>query len=512
MQSKAQVLMSTSAKPKMDLPRDLGPSALLEAIIHSSEDAIITKNLDGIITSWNPAAQRIFGYAPEEIVGGSVLRLIPEYLKYEEPEILRKLRAGEQIDHYETRRLTKDRGEIVVSLTISPILNEAGQVVGASKIARDITAQKLADIARFRLAAIVESADDAIVSKDLNGTVTSWNQAAERIFGYTEQEMIGRSILTLIPPELHHEEAMIIDKIRHGERVEHYESTRVAKSGKKLDVSLTISPLRDANGIVIGASKIARDVSERKLLEEKVVQAEKLAASGKMAATIAHEINNPLEAVLNLVYLAKLNTLDSETRTFLSAAEGELERLAHIAKQTLGFYREQNAAASVSLPQLVRDALRIYESKLSGANIEIRTMFEACPEIVVRRGELLQVISNLITNAAYAMPSGGRLSFRLESDPHAGRAGLCLRIEDTGIGIPAENLGRVFEPFFTTRNSIGTGIGLWVARQFIEGHGGTIDVQSSTRPEDHGTRFNIWLPLETLYSHQASTDRAERIQ
>lgn len=478
------------------------PAALLEAIIQSSDDAIITKDLNGIVTSWNPAAQRIFGYRPNEMIGQSILRLIPSYLQHEETEILRKLRRGEQIKHFETTRVTREGREIIVSLTISPVRNEEGVVIGVSKIARDITEQRTADFARFRLAAIVESADDAIVSKDLNGTITTWNRAAERIFGYTEQEMIGRPVLTLIPPELHPEEDVILEKIRSGQRVEHYESTRVTKSGKRIDVSLSISPLRDASGRIIGASKIARDITERKLLEQKVVQAEKIAASGKMAATIAHEINNPLEAVLNLIYLAKVSSGDSQVKGYLGAAEGELERLAHIAKQTLGFYREQNAAVSVSLPQLVADALRIYDSKLRGGRIEVRTSFESAPEIIARRGELLQVISNLITNSAYAMPSGGRLCFGVANEVRGEARGLTLTVEDTGSGILPENLKRVFEPFFTTRDEVGTGIGLWIAKKFIDGHDGSIEVQSSTDPDAHGTRFTIWLPFDNPYCRE----------
>src|SRR5947207_1472635 len=150
------------------------------------------------------------------------------------------------------------------------------------------------------VAAIVESSDDAILSKDLTGKIMSWNPAATRILGYTREEIVGSSILRIIPKELHHEEATILGKIRAGERIDHYETVRITKSGERLDVSLSISPIRDGSGKVVGASKILRDISAKKRSEASLLQAEKIAAAGRMAATIAHEVNNPLEAVINL--------------------------------------------------------------------------------------------------------------------------------------------------------------------------------------------------------------------
>ena len=230
------------------------------------------------------------------------------------------------------------------------------------------------------------------------------------------------------------------------------------------------------------------------------MQAEKLSASGRMAASIAHEINNPLEAVLNLIYLARSNSSDPEVMSYLSTAESELVRLSHIAKQTLGFYREQNSAAMVSLTELVGEVLKIYNSKLQEAGVKVETCFASAREVVVRKGELMQVISNLVTNAMYAMTPGGTLRVTTEDGVCEGREAVVLVIEDNGRGIPAENLQKVFEPFFTTRGTIGTGIGLWVAKQFIGGHSGTIEVESRTDVVSHGTKFRISLPLENSYA------------
>lgn len=494
-------MFTDSNLPKEDQSPLDRSNLLLDAIVQTSEDPIITKNLDGIITSWNPAAERLFGYKPEEMVGESVLKLIPPSLHHEETAILRKLRAGEQITHFETTRLAKGGRELSVSLTISPLKDERGRVVGVSKMVRDITPQRRLNEVRLELAAIVESSDDAIVTKNLSGIITSWNRAAERIFGYSEEEIVGCSILTLIPPDLQSEEQTIIEKIQSGQRIDHYETVRLTKNGERLDVSLTISPLKNSSGKIIGASKVLRNITERKRLERNLLQAEKIAATGKMAATIAHEINNPLESVLNLIYLARTNASDpDQVAAYLRTAEEELLRVSHIAKQTLGYYREHSAAVQVSLSALVVDTLKIYESKLRSAGVQIQTEFGSSRQITLKKGEMMQVISNLVTNAMYAMPCGGTLRASVEDATESGKPGLLLEIEDTGEGIPAECLGRIFEPFFTTRSSIGTGIGLWVATQFVDGHKGKISVKSSVDADSHGTKMSIFLPFDNPYS------------
>jgi PAS domain S-box-containing protein len=362
-----------------------------------------------------------------------------------------------------------------------------------------IQQQRTTDTKRLgELAAIVESSEDAIISKDLNGIITSWNQAATRILGYTEDEIVGQSILKLIPEELHADEPLIISRIRAGQRIEHFDTIRRAKSGDLLDVSLTISPIKDDKGTIVGASKILRDVSSRKRIENSLIQAEKIAATGRMAATIAHEINNPLEAVLNLIYLLGPHVTASEGRTYLSTAEIELTRVAHIAKQTLGYYREHASAVSLSLSQLAEHALTVYGPRCTAYNISIQHHLESSTKLTLRRGEMTQVISNLLANAIYAMADGGKLIVSVR-DSETPSPGVCLIIEDNGVGIPEENLDKVFDAFFTTRLTVGTGIGLFVARQFVEGHGGRITLESSVDPETHGTRVTVFLPLHTAY-------------
>jgi signal transduction histidine kinase len=311
--------------------------------------------------------------------------------------------------------------------------------------------------------------------------------------------MIGESILKLIPDDLRSEEKTIIESVRAGQPVEHFETVRLTKDGRLVDVALTVSPIKDDQGVVIGASKILRDVSDRKRIEQSLVQAEKIAATGRMAATIAHEINNPLEAVMNLLYLLRSKIIDADGLTYLSTAEGELGRVSHIAKQTLGYYREHAAATLASLREIAEHALTIYAPRCAAAGIQIHTLFRSSRKTFLRRGEMMQVISNLIANSIYAMPNGGCLSVTAEDTNERG-GGTLLIISDDGVGIAPGDLPRVFEAFFTTRSTVGTGIGLFVAKQFIEGHGGEITITSQQDEKEHGTTIRISVPLQTPYS------------
>jgi len=295
--------------------------AFLGTIVESSDDAIISKTLEGTILSWNAGAERIFGYSPVEAIGMPITRLIPAELQDEERVILERLKQGERIDHFETTRITKDGRRIQVSLTVSPVRNAAGRIVAASKIARNIDAQRRVERAGAQLAAIVESSDDAIVSKTLDGVVQTWNAGAARIFGYTAAEMIGKPITIIIPAELHAEEREILAKIRAGERLEHFDTVRVAKSGRRIPVSLTVSPIRDASGTIVGVSKIGRDVSERRHHENAIRESEKrlteeaaaLARLGEASlrlwrsASLAEGLDEIVRTIIELVNASKGN-------------------------------------------------------------------------------------------------------------------------------------------------------------------------------------------------------------
>ena len=261
-------------------------------IVDSSDDAIVSKDLNGTILSWNAAAERIFGFTAEEAIGRSIRMIIPDDRQSEEDYVLGQIRQGESVRHYETLRRRKDGSLIPISLTVSPIYDDSGKVIAASKIARDISDRRAADFAARRLAAIVESSDDAIVAKDLDSVIQSWNRAAERMFGYTEAEAIGRSIRMIIPDDLQAEEDEVLARIRAGQGVDHYETRRRRKDGSEVMVSLTVSPIVDAAGVIVGASKIARDISEQSRLRAVVdKQAFNTRKLGEVGATVTSSLD-----------------------------------------------------------------------------------------------------------------------------------------------------------------------------------------------------------------------------
>jgi PAS domain S-box-containing protein len=353
-----------------------------------------------------------------------------------------------------------------------------------------------ADRAALLLAAIVESSDDAIVSKDLNGIVTSWNKAAERIFGWRADEIIGKSVTTIIPSELHGEEPRILAKMRAGERIDHFQTVRVRKDGARLDVSLTVSPIRDHNGKIIGAAKIVRDITQRKKMEAAIQTSERLASVGRLAATVAHEINNPLEAITNFIYLARHQPgLPEVAKQFLDHADQELGRVAHITRQTLGFYRDNSEASLVLVPGVVEDVLTIYQRKFEYKRLQVERRIESGLSICALAGELKQVLSNLLANAIDASNVGGRIIIhaRKSNDYRSGAAGIRITIADTGTGIDEAHKAKLFTPFFTTKKEVGTGLGLWLTRDLLEKKGGHIRFRSrSVRPT--GTVMSLYLP------------------
>jgi PAS domain S-box-containing protein len=347
------------------------------------------------------------------------------------------------------------------------------------------------------LAAIVESSDDAIISKNLDGIILSWNKAAERILGYPAKEIVGKSILTVIPPELHGDEAMILSKIRAGKRIEHFQTQRMHKNGSRVEVSLTISPVKDAQGKIIGAGKILRDITQQKRLEAALQTSERLASAGRLAATIAHEINNPLAAVTNFTYLAAQQAdLSPQSRHYLTMADQELRRVAHIAQQTLGFYRGNAEPSDVPVQAAMDSLLNIYQSKLKSKSLRVDCTIEDGLAVFASEGELKQMLSNLLSNAIDACQPGGRITVRAQRLRNAanGRPSARITVADNGPGIPAQIRPRLFRPFFTTKKDVGTGLGLWITKDLITKNGGSIQVRTRIKPPTW-TAMSIFLPI-----------------
>jgi two-component system CheB/CheR fusion protein len=368
-----------------------------------------------------------------------------------------------------------------------------------------------------KLAAIVASSEDAIASKDLNGVVTSWNPGAERMFGYKAEEIIGRPITLIIPPELQQDEQMILNKIRRGERIEHFETVRLTKSGRRLDVWLSISPVKDQRGRVTGAAKIVRDVTQRKQTEAALRHAEKLAANGQLAAMIAHEINNPMQALTNLLALASYRTsADPETNKLIGMADAEVKRMARITRQMLSLYRESAAPVPLKITEVLEDTLDVLAMNLRANHIKVERRYEEDGPIQGFPVEMRQLFVNLLTNAAEAIGQDGRILIHVKESrdwARLERHGVRIVIADNGPGIQPEMLKNLFDPFFTTKTERGTGLGLWVVKGIVTKHEGSIRFRTCTEPKRSGTMFSIFLPgdghpLATLPRATAGIDAA----
>ena len=404
------------------------------------------------------------------------------------PVILLSARAGEESRVEGLHAGANDY--LVKPFTARELLARIGSNLAMSRIRKEQVD------ASQRLAAIVESANDAIISKDLNGIVTSWNHAAEQMFGYRAEEMIGRSITEIIPPELTADEPRILGTIVRGERIEHFETVRRAKSGARIDVSLTVSPLKDEHGRIVGAAKIARDITQRKKAERSLRLSERLASVGRLAATIAHEINNPLEAVTNLVYLAKGRAVSKEVRDLLGSTEEELARIAHLTKQCLGFYHETKEAAPTRIGPILDELILVFAARTRNKAVDIRTDVRDDPAIYAVASEIRHLIANLLSNSLDAVTGGGRIRVRVRSATERigqGRAGVRLIVADSGSGIPSAIRSELFEPFFTTKKEVGTGLGLWLCNRIVERHNGSIRFKSSTAPGNSWTVFSVFL-------------------
>jgi PAS domain S-box-containing protein len=351
------------------------------------------------------------------------------------------------------------------------------------------------------LAAIVEDSDDAILSKATDGKILTWNKAAEGMYGYRPDEIIGQNVEILLPPNRPHEVQEILARLRRGERLKHFETTRKTKDGRILNVSLTISPVHDANGFVIAASTIARDITQVKRAEEAVRNSEQLAVAGRMAATIAHEINNPLETVTNILYLLKRNpALDETAQGYLKLADEEVRRVGQITRTTLGLYRDRDTTpAPVNLVALLEAILMLYQRRILTVGARLETRFRSSGMVEGVSGELRQVFSNLIVNAIEALEATGtKLIVRVDDamDWRDGaRPGTTVTIADDGAGMTRETLAHLFQAFYTTKGSKGTGVGLWVSNGIIAKHGGWMRVRSR-QGERHGTCFLIFLPKQ----------------
>jgi PAS domain S-box-containing protein len=639
----------------------------LAAVVESSDDAIITKTLDGTITAWNRGAEKVFGYSADEAVGQSIRMLMPPGRMGEESEILARIGRGESVDHFETTRIRKDGKRIEVSATISPIRDAMGTIVGASKIARDVTERIVAQqtletqtlmlesvvhsvteglvavdeqgkfviwnaaaekilgmgttelpddewtghyglfmtdtvtpfptnelpvirairgevsttemfvrnhrlphgawievsagprrdkdgavcggVAAFRdvtktkadereirklndeleqrvmqrtaqletankdlayLAAVVESSDDAIIGTTLGGTITAWNSGAHKLFRYSATEAVGQPMGILLPPDRSNEETDILARIGAGEFVDHFETVRVRKDGKNVDVSVTLSPIRDVHGTIVGASKIARDITERKRSEEELRENRnnQLRFKDEFLSHVSHELRSPLTAIkqfTTILHGGLAGELKDDQREYLQIVLKNVLQLQAMIDDLLEVTRLETGKLSVepesvSIPDAVTDSINTLRvsALAKGVNLSC-TLPSDLPSVHADPIRLRQMLIILLDNAIKFTPKGGVIKIqarRLPQDPHF----LVLEVSDTGCGVSSEAAEKVFERLHQAAEAKGAtrkglGLGLFICKELVTRHGGQIWVKSQL---EQGSIFSFTLPVFSL--------------
>jgi PAS domain S-box-containing protein len=511
---------SLSAKTAAEI---LLASNLLETV----PDAIVAVDGNGTIVQINAQTEALFGYRREELIGQKVEVLVPDRYRphhhehragfVEKPKTRR---MGSGLDLYGRRR---DGSEFPVEISLSPVSMEDGKLVLSAirdisdrkRIEQELrrahaelderTTQQIGEY-RSRLASIVDSSEDAIIGKELDGTITAWNKGAEHIYGYSAEEVIGKSISLLIPRDRPDEIPTILEKIRRGESIVHYESVRVTKDGRHLDVSVSISPIRDAAGNVVGASAIGRDITAQKRSEQHLRQAQKMEAIGRLAGGVAHDFNNILGIITACTELLH-DRVDASTEPaqYITNIRKAAERGALLTRQLLAFSRKQVAQP----PRILDLNERLAETSkllrpLMGDDVEIVILPKSKSALVeADPGQLDQILVNLAVNSRDAMPRGGKFiletttvgldaAFAQQHGDIAAGKYVVLAVSDTGTGMDEATASRIFEPFFTTKDmSKGTGLGLATVYGIVQQSGGHIWVYSEP---GRGTTFKIYLP------------------
>jgi len=509
-------LQSTREKITDEQRRLRSTNTHFGTVLQSADEAITSIDMSGLYTSWNKGAERVFGYTAEEMIGQPFARLLPAQQVAEAKDLIARLARAEVVENIDAVRIAKDGHSVHVNATITPIRDEAGNIVGASAVARDITEQlRLQDDqlrlheATTRFDTVLASTDEAIIGKDIHGVVTSWNKGAEAIFGYTAEEMMGQPLRRLLPTGRETEEDEILARILRGEVVEKLNAQRIAKDGSIVYLNLTVSPIRDQLGNVIGASKVARDITETIRLQKQLQQSQKMEAIGQLAGGIAHDFNNLLAIISGALELQlPLLTGNEEATRRWEVASRAARSGAELTRRLLAFSSmEHFKVAPTDLNHSLRSTMEMAQ-RLIGPEIRMHLNLEkSTAPILVDPAALESAVLNLVINARDAMmPRGGTLTVgtrtaELEESFTATLTGpiqagsyACVSISDTGCGMSPEVLERSCEPFFTTKErGRGTGLGLSMVYGFVKHSGGGIRIYSEV---GYGTTITFYLPFD----------------
>ena len=477
------------------------------SILEDINVGIFTIDSQFSITSWNKKIQNLTGIVEKDAIGQNIFSLIPilrEDNLYQ--RICQVVQNGETTELGHIQGLNPLGENIYCAYKISPI-RKNGQIRGAVILVDDITQrltlqQELCKTQRY-LSNLVENSPDAIISFDLSGTIVTYNRGAEIISGYSAEEAIGKKWGILVPQSLHDQMAHLFEWVKESSSVKNLEMSMINREGKEIPVTMSLSWIKDSDNSdnnVFGLSCIARDLSEKRDLQDQIIHMQKMASLGTMAAGMAHDINNPLSSILAYAELMVNKTEKigySEISEHLFKVEEDVDRIANLVKKVLWYSRPSSQVSLMNINELLEKAIEFAHFQTPLHHLELlKDLDPNLPHITGKSKELVQAFVNLITNAVKAMPTEGTLtlktSMKKNTDTHNE---VFIAISDVGVGIPEKNLSKIFEYCFTTRNNEkGNGLGLYVVKAIIEENEGSIQVQSKV---NEGTTFTITLPIKT---------------
>jgi PAS domain S-box-containing protein len=491
----------------------------LRVTLTSIGDAVMTADTQGRVTFLNPVAEALTGWKMEEALGQSsrsVFQIVNEQTRVPAEDIvahvLEKGQTVELANH--TALATKDGREVPVEDSAAPILDDDGRVIGVVLVFHDVTEKRRAQEALRESEEELRQKEAELREAQRIAHIGSWHWDTQTDVFTGSDELLciyGLDPATQLMPDFRDQRGRLYP-VESWERINAaVQQTLQTGAGYELDVEAIRADgsmiwvttrgeaMRDAAGRIVGLRGTVQDITERKRTEQALVRSEKLASVGRLAATIAHEINNPLAAVMNTVFLARSEAeIPESARQYLEIADEELSRISHITRQALGFYRESSKPTTTSVSAVLDSVLYLLHRKIKDKRIAVEKRCAEGTQVSAVAGELRQVLSNLLANSLDALDRAGTIKIRVSSSRsiHHGQSYVRVTVADNGSGIDDATLPRIFEPLFTTKEATGSGLGLWVSKQLIEKHGGSIRVHSSSRGPRRGTVFSIFLPAE----------------
>ena len=473
-------------------------------LVESSDDAIIGMTGSSVITTWNGAAQRLYGYTAAEALGRRGSFLLPPDRQGELDRIQKRAATTGGAQELETKRVHKDGRLLDIAVVVSPIRDAAGTVVGIAARSRDIGERKRTESLEAQMAAIVDSSNDAIIGKTLEGVIVTWNRGAEQIYGYTAAEMIGQNVSRLVPGGRPDEILEIIAGMLAGNaRTDHFETKRLRKDGQTIDVSMTVSPIRNSDGVITGASSVARDITEHKAMAEALKASELRSlmavshAKDEMVSLVSHELRTPLASLLGFTELLYSRDFNADQRKqYLGVMLREGRRLTDLINDVLHIQRLEAGHQDLNLAPADLQAL-IQRAVVAAGDDQTRPISvrrtTQLPLVMIDTDAILQVLTNFLSNARKYSPDGGAILVTT-----ALVDGMVeISVKDHGLGLPADAVPKLFGTFYRVdtgdrRLIKGTGLGLSINRRIVEAHGGQVEAQSNGPGK--GSVFKFTLP------------------